>query len=157
MLFFFFFKYLNFAVADLVKKIEEQKGEAERQLKVLNRQMKVRNVWHGVLLGLKSSTNCCLLFQLGSVWMIFYRISIKTDISGNSDAPHIQHLFFLYLPKSGNQLNRSAFFRKCVFSQLSENRKACRILWVSICANIYKYHLRVNGSYLIFTLMHLVS
>ena len=35
---------LEFIIADLVKKLEEQKAEAERQLKLLNRQMKVRKL-----------------------------------------------------------------------------------------------------------------
>lgn len=37
-------KNLEFVIADLAKKLEEQKAEAERQLKVLNRQMKVRKL-----------------------------------------------------------------------------------------------------------------
>ena len=35
-------KNLGFVIADLVKKLEEQKAEVERQLKVFSRQMKVR-------------------------------------------------------------------------------------------------------------------
>lgn len=34
-------KNLEFVIADLVKKLEEQKADADRQLKVLSRQMKV--------------------------------------------------------------------------------------------------------------------
>lgn len=35
---------LEFVIADLVKKLEDQKAEAERQLKVLSRQIKVREL-----------------------------------------------------------------------------------------------------------------
>lgn len=37
-------KTLEFVIADLVRKLEEQKAEVERQLKVLSRQMKVRKL-----------------------------------------------------------------------------------------------------------------
>lgn len=36
------FSNVEVLIADLVKKLEEQKAEAERQLKATNRQMKVR-------------------------------------------------------------------------------------------------------------------
>lgn len=35
---------LEFVIADLVKKLEDQKAEAERQLKALSRQIKVREL-----------------------------------------------------------------------------------------------------------------
>lgn len=86
---------------------------------------------------------------------IFHHISIKTDIFGNSNALHMQHLFFLYLPKGGNQLKRSlgnVYFHN--YQIVERHAEFFEFIYVPI---IHKYHLRVNGSYLIFTLMHLVS
>ena len=42
------FLTFNVLIADLVKKMEEQKAEVERQLKVFNRQMKVRKLLYNI-------------------------------------------------------------------------------------------------------------